>query len=198
MLTSMEVGDVITRTKGSSGVSIRAWASAAGVAGSTITRIQGGDVDPTLHMVEQIVEAAGYELQLGIVRRGTPRAPRLGDLSDAWSVRGDRLRIDWTRWRALLDHLALHPDDVPEAIYLPPLPSGSQVVDALLAGVAEKVADDAHLRRPSWTASAPSLDEPYQPPVRRGVPLEVPPQLSARGLMIDTESLWRDRHTVGV
>lgn len=100
--------------------------------------------------------------------------------------------------QALLDHLALHPDEVPEAIYLPPLPSGSRIIDALLAGVAEKVADDARLRRPNWTASAPTLDEPYQPPARAEVPREVPSQLSARGLMIDTEGLWRDRSTVGV
>lgn len=198
MLTLMEVGEVITRAKGSSGVSVRALATAAGVAGSTITRIQGGVVDPTLHTVEQIVEAAGYELQLGVVRRGTQRPPRLGDLSEAWSARGGRLRIAWTRWRALLDHLALNPEQVPEAIYMPPLPSGSRIVDALLAGVAEKVADDAHLPRPSWTVSTPVLEEPYQPRVRPGVQLEVPPQLSARGLMIDTESLWRDRRTIGV
>jgi hypothetical protein len=92
----------------------------------------------------------------------------------------------------------MHPEQVPEAIYVPPLPSGSPVVDALLAGVAEKLADDADLPRPSWTQSAPALDEPYQPPVRSGVQLEVPPQLADRGLMIDAESLWRDRRTIGV
>lgn len=198
MLTSMEVAEVLSRAKGSSEVSVRALAAAAGVAGSTITRIQAGTVDPTVQTMEQILEAAGYELQLSVVRHGGERTPRLGDLSSAWSTRGGRVRPEWTRWRALLDHLALHPEQVPEAIYVAPLPSGSRIVDALLAGVAEKLADDAHLVRPSWTASTPALDEPYEPPVRSGVHLDVPEQLAERGLMIDTESLWRDRRTVGV
>lgn len=197
MLTSMEVGQVITRAKGSSGVSVRGLASSAGVAGSTITRIQGGFVDPTLNTVKQILEGAGYELELAVVRRGSPRLPRLGDLNAAWSERSGRLRIDWPRWRAFLDHLALHPERAPEAIYIPPTPSGSPIVDALLAGVAEKIADDAGLPRPSWTTAVRGLEEPYLPPVRTGVPAEVPTQLAARGLMIDTESLWRDRRSDG-
>ncbi len=198
MLTSVEVAEVLSRAKGSSGVSVRALAAAAGVAGTTITRIQGGAVDPSMDTLEQILQAAGYELRLSVVRRGAARVARLADLADAWSGRGGRIRIEWTRWRALLDLLAMHPEQVAEAIYLPPLPSGSKVIDALLAGVADKLADDAGLARPSWTAAVPNLEEPYQPPSRAGVRHEVPPQLAERGVMIDAESLWRDRRTVGV
>ncbi len=181
-------------------MSVRTLAKTAEVSGSTITRIQGHMVDPTLHTVEQIIEAAGFELQFSVVRQGTRRTPRLGDLGTAWSwsSRRGQVRVDWPRWRTLLDHLALHPEHVPEAIYSAPLPSGSPVVDSLLAGVAEKIADDALLPRPVWTESTPGLDQPFQPPVRPGVLLAIPPQLSARGLMIDTESLWRDRRTIGV
>ena len=69
---------------------------------------------------------------------------------------------------------------------------------ALLAAVAEKLADDARLARPSWTGSVPALEDPYEPPVRHGVQREELPKLmSASGLMIDNESLWRDRRTVG-
>lgn len=194
----MDVAEVIARARGSSEVSVRTLAASAGVAGSTITRIQSGTVDPTVQTVEQILEAAGFELRLSVVRRGGKRTPRLGDLSEAWSTRRGRVRPEWTRWRALVDHLALHPERVAEAIYVPPLPSGSRTVDALLAGVAEKLADDAGLARPSWTAAVPAVDPPYRPPVRAGVELDVPSQLAERGLLIDTTSLWRDRRTVGV
>jgi transcriptional regulator with XRE-family HTH domain len=198
MLTSVEAAEVISRAKGSSELSVRALAAAAGVAGSTITRIQRGTVDPSIETFEHILGAAGYELRLSIVRRGAKRVAALADLSDAWSARGGRTRIEWTRWRALLDHLAMHPERVAEAIYIPPLPSGSRVVDALLAGVADKLADDAGLARPSWAEVVPALEEPFQPLSRTGVQHEVPPQLVERGVMIDVESLWRDRRTVGV
>ena len=198
MLTLVEAAEVISRAKGSSEVSVRALAAAAGVAGSTITRIQRGAVDPSIETVQHILEAAGYELRLSAVRRGTQRVAGLADLSDAWSTRSGRIRIEWTRWRALLDHLAMHPERVAEAIYVPPLPSGSRIIDALLAGVADKLADDAGLARPSWTASVPSLEEPFEPPSRAGVRHEVPSQLAERGVMIDAESLWRDRRTLGV
>jgi transcriptional regulator with XRE-family HTH domain len=194
----MEIGSLISNAKGSSGRSVRGLAADAHVAGSTITRIQTGTVDPTMQTIERILDAAGYELQFGVVRHGSNPGPRLGNLADAWTARKGRLRLEWTRWRALLDQLALHPDLTPEAIYVPPPPAGNRVVDALLAAVAEKLADDANLRRPSWAATAPVLDEPFQPPARGTVEVDVPSQLAARGLMIDTGSLWRDRQTVGV
>ncbi len=91
-----------------------------------------------------------------------------------------------------MDQLAQDPRLVPEAIYTVPPPSGHPVVDALLAAAAEKLADEANLPRPTWAAGAPELDELYLPPLARNVDgRSVPHQLRARGLMIDTESLWR-------
>jgi hypothetical protein len=93
----------------------------------------------------------------------------------------------------------LHPELVPEAIYPPPPPTGHRVVDALIAAVAEKLADDHRWPRPSWTMSVPAVDQPYRPPTVRTVEGRVvPSQLAARGLLIDTESLWRQAGTVGV
>lgn len=195
----MEIGDLVRTAKGSSGLSVRRLSLAAEVAGSTITRIQSGSVEPSLLTLERILGAAGFDLRVEAVRRGTPPRPRLGELTDTWSRRNGRLRLDWTRWRALLDELALHPELTPEAIYMTPPPAGNRIVDALVAGVAEKLADDAGLPRPAWTSQVPALDEPYRPPVARTIgDREIPAQLEARGLMIDTGSLWRERTTVGV
>lgn len=108
------------------------------------------------------------------------------------------VRFDRQRWRGLLDELAREPAFVPEAIYPPP-PAGDAVVDALVAAIAEKLADDASLTRPSWTRSVPALEVPYRPPVvRTGAPRSIAPQLEARGLLIATASLWRDPATIGV
>jgi transcriptional regulator with XRE-family HTH domain len=189
---AMRVGLVVNSARESSRLAVRRLAHDAGVAGSTITRIQSGVVDPSVGTLERILNATGFELRWSIVRSGTARHPRLEDLTDAWSVDRDELQLDWTRFRTTLDQLTLHPEWIPEAIYFPPAPSGHLIVDALLAGMAEKLADDEALPHPSWTELAPTLDEPFQPRVARHISnRSIPPQLEARGLMIDTESLWR-------
>lgn len=198
-LTPVEIKDLLTRAKGSSGLSVRALASSAQVATSTITRIQSGTVAPTVPMLDRIAEAAGFDLHVELRRRGATQPPRLGDLVDAWARRDGEVRLDWTRWRALLDHFALRPERIPDAIYPVPSPAGDPIIDALLAGVAEKLADDARLPHPAWCALAPWLDAPYRPPVLRRIPgRTVPRQLEDRGLLIDAESLWRNADTVGV
>lgn len=195
----MQTTELICAAKRSSGLPIRSLARAGGVAGSTITRIQSGDVDPSIHTLERILGAADLDLRLEIARRGAPHRPRLGDLVDAWSIRDGRLRLRWTRFRALLDHLALHPELIPEAIYPAPSPTGEKAIDALLAAIAEKLADDAELARPLWAEDVPALEDEYRPPLPRSTAnCTIPEQLRERGLMIDTGSLWREPSTVGV
>lgn len=194
----MQIGKLASGARQSSGMPIRAIAASAGVAASTITRIQSGAVDPTFGTLAQILAAAGFDLRVTATRRFSAPRPALADLAHRWSIRNGVVQIDWTRWRAVLDHLALHPEDLPEAIYGPPWPAGEPIIDNLLAAVAEKLADDSRLPRPSWAAAVPQLTEPYQPPAARRVAgRSVPDQLAARKLFIDTESLWRNRETVG-
>ncbi len=199
MLTQMDTTRLVEGARKASGLSVRALADAADVAGTTITRTQSGAVDPSMGTLERIIAAAGFDLSLVVRRSNGARRPSLAPLSAAWTTRRGRIELQWPMWRALLDDLALHPELVAEAIYVPPWPAGEPVIDALLAAIAEKLADDAGLPRPLWTADAPALAEPYVPPTARRVKgRTVPPQLAARLLMIDTESLWRDRTTVGV
>ena len=113
----MDARELLTNAKGSSGLPVRGLAAAAHVSGSTISRIQSGAIDPTVQTLGRILDAAGFELHLEAVRRGSPRRPRLGALADAWTEDDGRFRLNWTRWRALLDELALHPELTPEAIY---------------------------------------------------------------------------------
>ncbi len=95
----------------------------------------------------------------------------------------------------------LHPEQVETAIARRPPKSGSLMVDALLAGIAEKLADDAGLLRPSWTRHVPVLSEewlsPGTPRMQAAFRAATPPQLLRRGLLIDARSLWRDRATIG-
>jgi transcriptional regulator with XRE-family HTH domain len=191
----IEIGRLVEAAKGSSGRSFRALAEDANLAVSTLTRVKRGVLDPTIDTLGRILAAAGYELRLDVVRRPSSSRPWLGDLADAWSASPGRVRPGWTRWRALLDRLAHEPDRTPEAIYVAPPPSGHPVIDALLAAVAEKLADDAGLRRPSWTSTVPPLPSPWGPPSRGDH--QIAPQFAARGLMVDIGSLFRDPATVG-
>jgi hypothetical protein len=81
------------------------------------------------------------------------------------------------------------------AIEATPPGSGSQFIDNLLAGIAEKIADDAGVPRAVWAGEVPPLDEPWEglgtPEIRAANAAAAPPQLVARQIFIPTESLWR-------
>ena len=89
----------------------------------------------------------------------------------------------------------LHPDAIASAIATPPPRSGTTRLDSLLAGVAEKLADDARLARPAWTKNIPALTEPWEPP---GTPRIVarararaPEQFRRRNIYLSVAELWR-------
>lgn len=197
---SMMPGAVVLReARQSAGLSVRGLAAAAGVAYSTVARIESGRLDPTTGMLSRLLEAAGCQLELAAVR--VP-VPRLADLVDAWTV--DALgqdRPDWTRLRGFLDHLAEHPHHVGVAVAFPPPPSGSGFMDALLAGIAEKLCDDAGLPRPAWVRRVPGLPMPWispgTPRMQAAARAGTPPQLAARNIFVRADSLWRGAAAVG-
>jgi transcriptional regulator with XRE-family HTH domain len=196
----MTLGAVVLReAREAAGLSVRGLAASAGVAYSTIARIESGRLDPTTGMLDRLLEAAGCRLELSAVR--VP-VPRLADLTDAWGV--DPLgqdRPDWTRLRSLLDHLAEHPHQVGVALAPPPPPSGSEFMDALLAGIAEKLCDDAGVPRPGWARRVPGVAMPWispgTPRMQSAARAGTPPQLAARNIFVRADSLWRRAAAVG-
>jgi transcriptional regulator with XRE-family HTH domain len=200
-----EPNEAVKRARTAAGLSVRALADIAGISPTTVTRIEAGRVDPGWSTLRKVLAAAGEEAVL--TTRPLPATPArsrstaLADLADAWqrTARGDT--PDWTRLRGALDLLAQHPEVLPDALEPRPKPSGSAVMDALLAGIAEKLADDARLPRPGWTKRIPRLTSEWSAP---GTPTMLaarraatPPQLKERGLVVDESSLWRDRASVG-
>ena len=175
------------------GLTVRAIAAQAGVAATTITRIESGRIDPTVGTLRSILRAAGRELRLDAP---TAASIHIADLTTAWRRHGDEDRPDWTALRAAIDHLTLHPEETADAIEAAPAASGSQIVDVLLAGIADKLADDHHIARPEWTYAAPVLDRdtflmPTTPRQRRTIRDTTPGQLAARRLYVDAATLWR-------
>ena len=184
---------MVQGVRNSAGLTMRALAARADVATSTIARIESGEVDPTVGMLTRLLSAAGRELELRI-HRGP--GPEIADLADAWSDGRHGHRPDWTRLRAFLDHLARHPEQQGPATLRRPAPSGSAVLDSLLAGIAEKICDDARLPRPAWARAVPPLRDrwatPGTPAMQQAIADATPRALADRGLSIDEASLWRE------
>ncbi len=192
MLHCMNAAMIVKEARHNAGLSRAELARRAGVPRSTVTRMEDGLVDPTFGMLQRVLGAARASLEVSAHPLPTLSLARLADArSDTpWGE-----TIDWTRLRATLDELMLHPEAVEAAITTPPARSGSARLDALLAGVAEKLADDAALPRPAWCRAVPALTEPWQPP---GTPWMVartsataPEQLRRRNIFLGESELWR-------
>lgn len=66
---------------------------------------------------------------------------------------------DWTLLRSFADQITLHPEWTAIAIVDTPS-SGSSFMSNLLAAIAEKLADEAGIRRPGWTKQVAALKSP--------------------------------------
>lgn len=186
---------LLHRARNDAGLSRTALAERAGVPVSTISRVEDGEVDPTFTMLQRVVSAAGR--QISVELEAIPKRRSLAALAYAWSETRSGERIDWTRLRAFLDDLHVHTRDVEAAIATPPPRSESRLLDNLLAAIAEKVADDAGLRRPRWCAAVPALESPWEPP---GTPRMIAaarrntaPQFKQRNIWLAAHDLWRHR-----
>ena len=148
-----EPRDAVRRARTAAGLSVRALAEIAGISPTTVTSVEAGRIDPGWGTLPKVLAAAGEQAVLR-TRRLSPTAAwppsriTLAGLSDAWqrTTRGDT--PDWARLRGALDVLAQHPGALPNALAPRPQPSGSAVMDALLAGIADKLADDAAFQGP--------------------------------------------------
>lgn len=191
--SEMNYADLIRSSRERAGLSMRELAERARVAASTVSRIEADKVSPSAATVDRLLLACGRE------RQDAPAdAPAIASLADAWNDGG--ARPDWTRVRALLDALDAHPEYQSSATLEEPGPSGSPIMDNLMAGLAETIADGSGFRPPGWTRQIEPLTEPWAQP---GTPRMLaarkettPRRLANRHLIVDSESLWR--HPVDV
>jgi transcriptional regulator with XRE-family HTH domain len=193
----LDLARLLREARAAAGLSMRGLAARAGTSASTVARIEAGTMDPTVGMFRRLLLAAGHEVEF--LLRPAEARPQLADLSDAWRRGSTGERPDWTRLRAFLDHLALRPENAAESIRRAPARSGSAMLDALLAAIADKIADDHGLPRPRWTSAAhrqlPDLwESPGTPAMRAKARQSTPHQLREHGIAISADSLWRERH----
>jgi hypothetical protein len=123
--------------------------------GQECHQIEKGTTDPTFGMLTRLLAAAGHELHA--TSRARHDAPAtLASIPTAVEAGSDRLRIDWTRLRAFADWCRRHPGDVGAAIADPPRRTGT-AFDAILAAVAELLAERSGVSTPPWTRSVPMV-----------------------------------------
>lgn len=188
-----DVGTLVRESRERAGLSVRALAEHAGVAASTVSRIEAGKVSPTVETLQSLMHACGRGLELKTASAG----PSLATLRDAWtSTKSGETRPDFTRIRSFLDSLAADPDQRWPSVVEAPEPTGSDVMDNLLAGIAETISLNAEHRPPRWTKKIEPLSTPWS---MRSTPrkmdarkAQTPRCLAERGLVIDASSLWRD------
>lgn len=187
--------EILRNARTSAGITIRDLAGCAGVAASTIVRIESGEVDPTTGMLSNLLEVTGHRLSYALEEQSIPS---IGDLVAEWRLDADdRPRPRWTAVRAFLDQIHRHPAWSAPSTSRAPLPSGSPMIDNLLAGIAEKIRDDGDLPRPKWARKVRPDDSewisPGTPRLQKRARETTPPQLAARNIFLTADSLWRTR-----
>ena len=185
--------ELVRDSRERAGLSMRGLAARAGVAYTTVQRIEQGVMDPTVGMLGKLLMAVGEELDLAT---SVLEFPEIADLADAWHT--DNAGQEWpdfTRLRAFLDYLSWHGEVKGPATMRAPSQSGSEFMDNVLAAMAEKTCDDAGLPRPAWTKKVAPMSEPVSP---TGTPRmqqktrdETPTQFEARGIFLSEFDLWR-------
>jgi hypothetical protein len=113
-------------------------------------------------MLSRLVAASGLRLSVGVeLPDAKARGPAIEALADPCTLgrRGEG-RLDSAA--RLLDQVAARPGLAAKAIEGPPARSGDAAFDALLAGIAVKIADDAVIPRLRWTRSVLPAPIPWK------------------------------------
>ena len=192
MLPLVNVAAILRGARVGAGLSRRALAAKARVPTSTVSRIEEGLSDPSLGMLDRLVSATGSDL----VVEWRPREDRLSlaELATAWNDHSGRVRVDWTRLRAFVDRIQQDPSALPEAIADPPAPT-YPLLNAILAALADQLADEYEVERPRWTRAFGPLEEPWAPPatprMRASFEQSTPEAFRRRNLVLSRSALFR-------
>ena len=180
-------GTILAGARGRAGLSQRALARRAGVPASTVARIERGEMDSTIGMLQRLTGAAGSSLTID-------HAPAIPTIAAA--AASGEVEPNWTMFKATTDWVRTHPADAEIAISAAPDVDNARVAN-LAAAAAEMIASWAGLRAPKWTAAVEPLSEPWEHP---GTPRMVararnaaPDEFRRRNIWLSPETIWPNR-----
>ena len=199
MLTPVSASTLLREARLEAELSVRHLAERAGLAASTVSRIESGRVSPGVETLERLLDACGQELTMAA--RPSSGA-YLADFSQAMIESPDDARPDWTKLRSFLDYLFENPERRGPSVLQEPSGSNSALMDNLLAAIAETISDEMALPVPEWTKRIPPLEKEWaQPGTSRMIEearAVTPERFARRNLTVSRNSLWRDRVSDGV
>jgi len=185
--------DLVHDARTGAGLSLRALAARAGVPASTVSRIEKGEMDPTLTMLRRVLAGASKRLVLEQAPLG--RQPSIATLAAEAPSSDDRFRVDWTSLRGFVDWIRRHPEQLSEAIEDPPARTGTPL-DAILASMTEELCQTYRIEPPRWTSDVPALEEAWEPPGTERMLKEsrknTPRTFRARKITLARSDLFRD------
>lgn len=175
------------------GLSLRALAERAGVTASTVSRIEKGEMDPTVTMLRRVLAGASRRLVLDEAPLG--RRPSIAALAADAPSPDERSRVDWTSLRGFVDWIRRQPSQLSEAVEDPPARTGT-VFDAILASFTEELCTIHGVDPPRWTTDVPALEERWEPPGTARMLKEArkatPQAFRARNITLARSDLFRD------
>lgn len=119
----------------------------------------------------------------------------ISSLTDAAAYDRGHLRIDWVRLRTFADWCRQHPEHVAAAIADAPAPTDTPL-DAILAGFAELLAEQAVTTPPTWTDAVPPLADPFTAPgtpaMRARSAASAPEPFRRRNILLPRSAIFRD------
>jgi len=194
MHTSMQIGLIFEGLRIKAGLSRKQVARHAGVSLSTVSRVEEGNMDPTISMAQRLFSAVGVHLEISI-----SDIPQYSIAHLHSALQGDLMEfdLDWTQIRIFVDRMCSEPHLITTAIADAPTRTNNEKFDALLAGVAEKLADDHEINRPGWCSAVPPSSERWAsigtPTMMKRNESQAAPQFIARNIYINQWQLWREK-----
>jgi transcriptional regulator with XRE-family HTH domain len=198
MLHLVDTAMMVRRWRNEAGLSQRALARRCGAFASTIRRIEDGSSDPTITMLERIAAASGRQLTIG---SAAPAATSIAGLVARLGI-DEYGEPDWTAIRSFADWVDQHPEAALDSIASPPMRTGSDRIDNLIAAIVETIADVHGAEPPRWCTAVDAPVDPWLPPgtaaMRERHGAEVPPRFANRSIRLPVGTVWRSGTTVNV
>ncbi len=188
-----QAAQLIRRVRKDAGLTQDQLARLAGVTQSVIAVYEGGRREPSLPMLQSLIEAAGHTANVD----ATPdrRLYRLADVADDLIQSDDQ--TDSARMRYVFEFLRAAGETEHAVLLLiarEPRETGDPRFDALLAAVAEDLAVHAGVAPPAWVFKAGrTIDGLWWasdlPSARAHALVHTPASYRRRGIMIDRHDL---------